>query len=95
MTDKQIKYIIKNCPAFCDVDDDWDCISRDTEELKCQDCTDCLLKQIVEKCRSEQVECPCNDDDETRYYCWECEKPHRASLATEILSMLEIEECEE
>lgn len=46
-----MKYIIKNCPAFCDVDDDWNCINRDTEELKCQNYTDCLLKQIVEKCK--------------------------------------------
>ena len=41
------KYIIKNCPAlsfslgfYCD-----------EYQKKCQDCTDCVLKQIVEKCK--------------------------------------------
>ena len=42
------KYIIKNCPVYkpehyrhcCDLDGNY----------KCQNCTDCLLKQIVEMC---------------------------------------------
>ena len=91
---KMTKYIIKNCPAIpseIKATYGW----CNTIQMKCQYCTDCLLKRIVEKCKSEQTDCPCNDDSETRYYCWECEKPHRASLANEILSMLEIEECKE
>lgn len=41
------KYIIKNCPAlsfslgfYCD-----------EYQKKCQDCTDCVMKQIVELCK--------------------------------------------
>ena len=75
------KYIIKNCPAFCDVDDDWNCISRDTEELKCQDYTDCLLKQIVERLKLYQ------------YY--RAIDKQVGMAADDVLSMLEIEECEE
>lgn len=80
------KCVIKNCPAFCDVDDDWDCISRDTEELKCQDCTDCILKKIVELCK----------EPNEPYYNPKCEfGKGRTDLAEEILELLEIEECKE
>lgn len=39
------KYIVKNCPAlqqtyYCD-----------THHSKCQDCTDCVIKQVIEKCK--------------------------------------------
>ena len=57
------KYIIKNCPA----------IQQGTCEKygMCQDCTDCVLKQIVElakghtelckNCEQQIKECDCND----------------------------------
>lgn len=40
------KYIIRNCPAY----------SNYCEEIKsyeCQNCTDCIMKQIVEKCMED------------------------------------------
>lgn len=76
------KYIIKNCPSYTD-DDDCDCVSFDVTEYKCQDCTDCLLKRIVEKCKSY----------EDMSSCYDC--TWGGGLAKEILSMLEIEECAE
>jgi hypothetical protein len=54
---------------------------RDTLYELCQDCTDCLLKQIVEKCREE---IRTNDR-------WSDSR----AFAIETLQMLEIEECEE
>lgn len=44
------KYIIRNCPALvgCRVEQD---LCYKNELHKCQDCTDCVLKQIVEKCK--------------------------------------------
>ena len=44
------KYIIKNCPAFisCNI-----CSLWTVSDKYCQDCTDCLLKQIVELCKEE------------------------------------------
>ena len=59
------KYIIKNCgcnPA-CD-----ECY------IRCKDITDCVMKRIVEKCKSHH-----NDLHFT---------------ASEVLSLLDIEECE-
>ena len=43
------KYIVKNCPAlqltyYCD-----------THHSKCQDCTDCLIKRVIEVCKKEAV----------------------------------------
>ena len=49
------KYIIKNCPAcrqyqvgIYTCDDLYDC-----DLQHCQDCTDCVMKQIVELCVNE------------------------------------------
>ena len=74
-----MKYIIKNCP--CNVTTEDMCDWENTNETYCQYCTDCLLKQIVEKCKNElQVQ---ND--------WWCgAKP----LAEEILDLLQIQEVE-
>lgn len=42
------KYIIRNCPCY---NKDYSCQSKDNITGKfCQDCTNCLLKQIVELC---------------------------------------------
>lgn len=52
MSDK--KMIIRNCPCFFEENEevnDYTCSWNDTEELACQDCTNCLLKRIVEKCK--------------------------------------------
>ena len=71
------KYIIKDCPAFsaCGI-----CVSQEAECL-CKDCTDCLLKQIVEKCEENKF---------IGYGAIEIENP----LYGEIMQILEIEEVE-
>lgn len=38
------KYIIRNCPAYSDY-------CEEIKSYECQDCTDCVMKQIVEKCK--------------------------------------------
>ena len=44
------KYIITNCPAKpSDIKATYGWCS--TYQIKCQDCTDCVMKQIVEKCK--------------------------------------------
>lgn len=47
------KYVVKNCPAIYGIDDGFLCSHRedDEDEKYCYDCTDCVLKQIVEKCK--------------------------------------------
>ena len=73
------KYIVKNCPARCNGMFK-DCIG--TSHNECENCTDCLIKQVIEKCKKECD--PTNDD-----WCRDKE-----NLSREILQLFEIEECE-
>lgn len=41
------RYIIKNCPCY----DCGYCTSRLVKERGCINCTDCVMKQIIEKCK--------------------------------------------
>ncbi len=58
-----MKYIIKNCPCFVEgiaikgnEQKTQTCNNHKVRELTlCQDCTDCVLKQIVEKCKERTV----------------------------------------
>ena len=54
------KYIIRNCPCYDANGDEYDCSWEYSKELYCQDCTDCILKQIVKKCKKslEVSYCP-------------------------------------
>ena len=45
------KYIVKNCPARCNGMFK-DCIG--TSHNECENCTDCLIKQVIEKCNAKQ-----------------------------------------
>lgn len=82
------KYIIKNCPARLVFEDINYC--QDFKYIgvnkPCQDCTDCLLKQIVEKCKNSTytIRTPITQKKITKI----------KKTAQEILSMLEIQECE-
>lgn len=87
------KYIIKNCPAYTEYKNASYvlvkvCISPHNtahEVHYCQDCTDCLLKRIVDLCK----------EPNEPYYNPECEYGiGRTDLAEEILELLEIKECE-
>lgn len=70
-----MKYMIKNCPCY---NKDYSCQSKDNITGKyCKDCTDCLLKQIVEKCKDMA-----SDED---FYAYDFSK--------EILQLLDIEKC--
>lgn len=50
-------YVIRNCPStYQNFEDKFVCTSQIKEKgfpFYCQDCTDCPLKQIVEKCKKE------------------------------------------
>ena len=76
------KYIIKNC----------DCIlssgkCNDKSLVYCQNCTDCVLKRIVYYCKSE------NEFYNNKVYKKDVELG-RAIAASNVLQLLEIEECE-
>ena len=78
------KYIIKNCEQIYSSDNFcW------RKNVFCQDCTDCVIKQIVEKCKKEirvyrNTLLP-NDGTNTLHF-------GRQSFAYDILQMLDIEE---
>lgn len=83
------KYIIRNCPAcrqyqvgIYTCDDLYDC-----DLQRCQDCTDCLLKQIVELCR-KTVEIFSAESGTQPYAGGRCTE------AEGILQLLDIQECE-
>ena len=91
---KDKKMIIRNCPAFmkpsyCKDKCSYSIANKRDGELtykfefdensKCQDCADCVMKQIYEMCKS-QKESSCTFAV--------------AFLADRILQLLKVEECE-
>lgn len=46
------KYIIKNCPNYDDYFNPNETCRKKYSQY-CQDCTDCILKKIVEKCMED------------------------------------------
>jgi hypothetical protein len=84
------KYIIKNCPCYFNKPEAncW------ADQLSwCENITYCKLKQIVELCKDAQKECSCKNPNKD-VDCFECTSGGRAELGTEILQLLDIEECE-
>ena len=85
MTDK--KYIVKNCPCiYKSYRSDYDC----DYDGPCEDCTDCLIKQVVDDCK-ESIKLYENEgwkSDDCLKLCGE------ASMAFRLLQLFEIEEYE-
>lgn len=80
------KYIIKNCPCFYEENEevnDYTCTWGGTEELACQDCTNCVMKRVIGKC--------------IELYNMECKNPYKTNgymLAFDILKEMDIQEVE-
>ena len=78
------KYIIKNCPCYFDKPEA-DCWA---DQLSwCQNCTDCVIKQIVELAKGykeELIDRKTKKTVATRYF----------PLTKDILELLDIEEVE-
>ena len=76
------KYIIKNCPCY---DHDYEeCLNTFRDEYKkCYDCTDCVLKQIVELCKYYKKHSDCGRD---------C--PSFGGFLNKLLNKLDIQEVE-
>lgn len=84
------KYIIKNCPCY---NKDYSCQSKDNITGKyCQDCTDCVMKQIVELCK-KYIENYNNkvfyDNDDVKILMGKVMLSQ--SILSEILDMQEVE----
>ena len=75
------KMIIRNCPALYQINGMTnECLGTD---YQCQDCTDCIIKQIVELCGKYQV-------IDAGY-----QKAAINYLASDILKLLDIEDAED
>ena len=93
MSDKKI--IIRNCSCFVEgiaikgnEQKTQTCNNHKLRELTlCKDCTDCVMKQIVELCK--EVNTKFYDSVHQRYL-----SPSKAKFARQILELLEIQEVE-
>lgn len=89
-----MSYVIRNCPAFvlmrtATSGTYFNICGTAKGHVECQDCTDCLLKQIAEKCKHIK------SINKTNSYVGEyIEFTQRSPLAEEILDLLDIQECE-
>lgn len=77
------KFIVKNCTCLYEYGKG-DCCNdlKYDQHTLCQDCTNCLIKQVIEKCKQECN--PLNNE-------WNRVKEN---LSQELLQLFEIEECE-
>lgn len=88
------KYKIINCPAFvlmrtATSGTYFDMCGNAKGHIKCADCTDCVMKQIVELCKG--IKCPCEFKGAD---CWECTESGAKRLADRILQLLNVQEVE-
>lgn len=92
-----MKYVIKNCDNYTEFDKDWTC--RSTIQNRkgcycCQDCTDCVMKQIVELCKDYYKNCEIEGNCIDNRTCTSCFFGGGNELAQDILSNLDIQEVE-
>lgn len=83
------KYVIKNCPNLYELLDGLVCTVTDDEDY-CADCTDCLLKQVVDKCK-KAIKTYDNEEfyeDDADIFMGE------SNMASTILDIFEIQEVE-
>lgn len=86
------KYIIKNCPALYQIKGMTnECLDGN---YQCQDCTDCLLKQIVEKCKNYKEDCKIKGNCLDERLCSTCFLGGANELGEWILDDLDIQEVE-
>ena len=97
--DIEMKYIIRNCPCFVEgiaikgmERKTQTCNNHKIRELMyCQDCTDCLLKQIVKITKNYNKGCGKHCDINRKEN--NCGKTCNAYKIRQILELLDIEEC--
>ena len=82
-----MKYIVKNCPGQPIIwNDNW----CNKEQQFCQNCTDCVIKQVIEKCKSAVSNY--SNLEILRTACETSEAYGKANIAEQILQLFDIEE---
>lgn len=93
-----MKYIIKNCPACCNYAGKYACEDNHDEQGRdpyCENISDCLFKQIVEKCKNYKENCKIEGVCLDERLCSTCFLGGANELGEWILDDLEIEEVNE
>ena len=104
------KYIVKNCPCFWSKLFNWqqkgdnECLCTispedvNSEMKKCEDLSDCPIKQVVKMCKKEIDNSHCCKDRQTlqkqEISCGDCIHLGRRGLSKQILQTLQVEEVE-
>lgn len=89
------KYVIKNCPALIfPFKDNPECGQLPPLNNKCKNCTNCLLKQIVENLKQVAYACHCDNCDGCGYYNGCSDTECGTYQALKSLELLDIEEVE-
>ena len=79
------KYIVKNCPAYLGDEDYCTCYLE-----VCSDCTDCVIKQVIEKCKGSKLSY--SNLEILRTACETNQAYGKAVMAEQILQLFDIEE---
>lgn len=88
------KYIVKNCPNlsesyYADGHISQNECSLEIDDRQCVDCTDCLIKQVIEKCRKKKEWFSKLSDG----VAFDLKTFTGGNLQDEILQLFKIEEC--
>ena len=84
------KYIVKNCPSIlpmtklCDSESIFNCGTY------CKDCTDCVIKQVIEKCKDSKLSY--SNLEILRTACETNQAYGKAVMAEQVLQLFDIEE---
>ena len=87
---KGMSYIVRNCPCITGEE----CNSYRDDKIFCQDCTDCVIKQVIEKCKKRSGKCErCQASEDYQptdclYYC----SNDDVIFADDILDLFDIDE---
>ena len=96
-----MSYIVRNCPCikhFDEIELDNRCMSTQDDKLFfCENNTDCVIKQVIDKCkeRSGKCErCQASEDYQPTDCLDYCSNDDDVVFADDILQLFDIEEVE-
>ena len=84
------EYIIKNCPCYVNYEDKLHLCCDGQGDGECQDCTDCVIKQVIEKCKDSKLSY--SKLEILRTACETNQAYGKAVMAEQILQLFDIEE---
>ena len=90
-----MSYIVKNCPCYTLKGGYYDCWAN--QDTWCENITDCVIKQVIEKCTERSGKCErCKaSEDYQPTDCLDYCGNDDVIFATKILQLFDIEEINE